>query len=121
MVSVKLKLYSAESVEDVECEITLNAHNNSNVLCFENDRLTLNLVLKDIVDLEDFHALLQGKEKKSILHCTLKTNGNEYQGLRKVVAKNSNIVVSLGGVRIEFVKETKDKLLEVIESIKARV
>ncbi len=121
MVSVKLKLYSAENQEDMECDITLKSHNNSNVLCFENDKFNLNLVLKDIVDLEDFHNLLQGKEKKTILHCTLRTNGNEYQGLRKVVAKNGNIVVSLGGVRIEFVKETKNKLLEVIESIKNRV
>ena len=116
----KLNLISVEGEKEIACEITLRSQNNSNTICFESEGFLLHIVLKDVVDLEDFYNFLNGKVKKTELHCTLKII-KEYQGLRKITLKNNKIAVSLGGVRIEFGPSAKEKLIEVIKSIKNRI
>ena len=114
-------MYGPEPLTEIESTFLLTNNNNSNTLVFQEDNLKLELCLKDVIDLEDFHKLLKNKEKKIIIHSTLMLNKVEYQGLRKVINKGENIAVSLGGRRIEITPEGKKVLLSTIEMLRSKL
>ena len=117
--TVKLDVFSSGKKETIVSDITLSAKDNCHNIKFESPKFSLNLCLKDIVDLEDFNSLLSGKEKRSILHCTLVKDGKEYKGLRKVVRKGKSLGVSLGGIRIDLPDETNSILRELVSALKS--
>jgi hypothetical protein len=115
---LSLVVYSTGLKEEHSCDFSLGNRGNSNTLVFIDDKFRLEICLKDIVDVEDFNGLLLGKEKKIILHATMKHQNKEYQGLRKVLLKGENLAVSIGGMRVEFGKDAKRTFLEVYKTIK---
>jgi hypothetical protein len=114
-------IYSIGSQATLACDFSLNTRTNANLLVFSVGDMSLAICLRDIVDIEELYNLLKNKEKKIILHCTLKYQGKEYQGLRKVIRKNNNIVVSLGGYRLELNGTTKELMAKTIESVKSKL
>lgn len=116
-----ITVYTAGSQETVTGNMTLNSINNSHTFNFDSDNLMLSICLKDVVDLQDFFDLLNGKEKKNILHCTLNTGKKEYQGLRKVLLIEDKLTVSLGGMRLEFQPEIKKDFIAIIKGVKTKL
>lgn len=117
---LNITLLSTGLNETLACDFSLVNRGSSNWIVFSHDKMSFELCLKDVVDIEDMHGLLTGKEKKIILHSTLKYKGKEYQGLRKILSKDGKIVVSLGGVRLEFEKESKKMLTEILKVLKSK-
>ena len=118
---VIVRYYALGIKEDISCNLSLYSENNSNVISFESDKCVLKIVLKDIVDLEEFYNLLTKKEKKAMIYCFMKKEDKEYKGLRKIVWKNDALAVSQGGIRMEFEKDIQDKILESIKIIKNKL
>lgn len=116
-----ITVYTAGKQETVSGNMTLNSLENSNTFNFDSETIILSICLKDVVDLKDFYELLQGKEKKNILHCTLKTKDKEYKGLRKVLFTNNKLAVSLGGMRLEFSEDVNKEFLEIVKSLKTKM
>ena len=116
-----IKIYSTGKEETVDCEFSLQVKGTTNCLSFKAENLQFDICLKDIVDTEDFANLLSGKEKKIILHATLKLDKKEYQGLRKFLLKDDSLAVSLGGMRLEFADVTKKLILDTVKALKAKM
>lgn len=117
---VKIGVFGSGITLNQECEFSLKSNNNSNTLNFSNKEFSLDICLKDVVDLEDFYNLLNKKEKKLILHCTLNYEKKEHQGLRKVLLKKDTITTSLGGLRLEIDKEANENLLKIVTALKKK-
>lgn len=114
-------IYSTGSQATLACDFSLNTRTNSNLLVFSEGDMSLAICLRDIVDIEDLYNLLKNKEKKIILHCTLKYKNKVYQGLRKVINKKNFLVVSLGGYRLELNGSTKELMAKTIEAVKSKL
>ena len=117
----EITVYSAEKKEVIEGQMTLNSVDNSHTFNFDSDNLMLSICLKDVVDLKDFYNMLDGKEKKNILHCTMNNGDKEYKGLRKVILNDNKITVSLGGKRFEFDENINGEFKKIIEGLKAKL
>ncbi len=115
-----LGIKSIEGEKAIEFEARLVSKNNSHAIVFENSSYLLKIALKDIVDVEEFCNLLEEKTSKIILHCTLeaKLRKKEYKGLRKIRQDKGLISLSLGGIRIVFSPEQRQKLLCIAQSLK---
>jgi hypothetical protein len=118
MVNININFYSTGKKEVVKTDFSLRVKNNSKILNFDSDLFLLELCLKDVVDFEDFFNFLSGKEKKIILHCSLKYDDKDYKGLRKVTMRNNNMAVSLGASRLEFEQKAQEKLINIVKSLK---
>ncbi len=118
---VIVRYYALGIKEDISCNLSLYSENNSNIISFESDKCVLKIVLKDIVDLEEFYNLLTKKEKKAMIYCFMNKEDKEYKGLRKIVWKNDALAVSQGGIRLEFEKDIQCKILESIKIIKNKL
>ena len=110
--------YSVGVKEETSCEITLKNELNTNIICFNSDKFLFNIILKDSVDVEDLHNLLNKKEKKIILDCNLDKDNKKYKGPRKIVWRNNNIAVSQGGIRLEFDTNIQNKIVNILNLIK---
>jgi hypothetical protein len=115
-----IKYYSADAKEIIDCDFSLSSEGNSSILHFESEKFCFDIHVKDHVELDDFHNFLAKKEDKIVLYCFLK-QGKEYKGERKIVWKNDDICVSLGGVRLEFDKPAQEPIILAISSIKSRI
>jgi hypothetical protein len=118
--SVDLDVFSPGKKETLVCDIVLATKDSCHNVVFQCDRFTLNICLKDIVDMEEFHNLLSGSSKRNILHCTMLMAGKDYKGLRKVVSRPDGISVSLGGIRVGIPQETGAVLKDLITALKAK-
>jgi len=115
---VNIKYFCTGLNQELSCDLTLVAHNNSNKLCFNSHHFNFSVVLKDIVDMENFLSLLNKNEKKHVFYCTLKKQDKEYKGMRKILWRKNSLAVSQGGIRLEFGEETVKILQEIINSLK---
>jgi hypothetical protein len=118
---VIVRYYALGIKEDIPCNLSLYSENNSNIISFESDKCVLKIVLKDVVDLEEFYNLLTKKERKGVVYCYMKKEDKEYKGLRKIVWKNDALAISQGGIRLEFEKDIQDRILESIKIIKNKL
>ena len=118
---LNLKLISTGLEESLPCDYTLINRGLANNIVFNNEKIHFEICLKDVVDIGDFHDLLVGKEKKIVLHSTLKYKNKEYLGLRKYLSKNGKIAVSLGGYRLEFEEESKKIMMAFIKALKLKL
>ena len=110
--------YSIGVKEETSCEITLKNVTNTNIICFNSDKFLFNILLKDSVDVDDLLNLLNKKEKKIVLDCTLENDNKKYKGPKKVVWRNNNIAVSQGGIRLEFNNNIQNKIVNILNLIK---
>jgi hypothetical protein len=117
---LKVKYFSTGIKEELVCNLSLAPEGNSNRLCFEHDKLTFSIFLKDIVDMECFCNLLDKKDKKITAYCSMDKSDREYKGLRKIVWRQNNLALSQGGVRIEFEQEATEQLKKILSSIRSR-
>jgi hypothetical protein len=117
---VSVKYYSAGVKEDIDCELSLSSVGNSSTLYLNSDKGSFEIHIKDLVELDDFHKFLTKKDKKIVLYCVLK-QGKEYKGVRKIVWKNDNICVSVGGIRLELDFSVQELIIKAISSIKTRM
>ena len=113
-----IHFYSVGVKEETSCEITLKNEISSNIICFNSSKFLFNILLKDSVDVEDLHNLLNKKEKKIILDCVLDKDNKTYKGPRKIVWRNNNIAVSQGGIRLEFDNNIQNKIVNILTLIK---
>lgn len=118
MGDVNVHCYSVGVKEKTSCEITLKNVTNTNIISFNSDKFLFNILLKDSVDVEDLHNLLNKKEKKIILECNLDKDNKKYKGPRKIVWRNNNIAVSQGGIRLEFDNNIQNKIFNILTLIK---
>jgi hypothetical protein len=117
---VSIQYYSAGIKEVMDCNFSLSFEGNSSILHFEAEKFCFEIHVKDHVELDDFHNFLAKKEDKIVLYCFLK-QGKEYKGERKIVWKNNNLCVSLGGIRLEFEKSCQEIIIQAISSIKSKI
>lgn len=117
---VPVKYYSAGVKEVIDCNFSLSSEGNSSVLNFESDKFCFEIHVKDHVELDDFNKFLAKKLDKLVLFCFLK-QGKEYKGERKIVWKNNNLCVSLGGIRLEFDESSQKPITLAVSSIKSRI
>jgi predicted DNA binding protein len=116
---VDVKYYTKGVKEDLVCEISLSSENKVNTINVNSDKFLFKIVLKDIVDLEDFLNLLKKKEKKVDLYCNLVKDEKNYKGPRKVVRKKDKVAVSQGGIRLEFEQESQNRIIDILNVAKA--
>lgn len=120
MRSLKLNYIAIGINREVSCDFTLRNENNSHVLNFKNEDFDFSIVLKDIVDTEELLNLLNKEKKKTKLYCYLLKKGKKYRGSRKFLWRKDNIAVSQGGIRLEFLPESQENLLIVVNSLRNR-
>lgn len=121
MAKFRLSYHETGKSEEVFAEFSIIPEHNSNMLHFECKRFSLDIFLRDIVELDEFMDFLSGKIKKIVLECAMEKDAKSYKGRRKITSKGKSISLSQGGVRLEMGDDSKELLFRVISSIKARL
>ena len=104
---VLVKYYSTGIKEDIECNLLLGLDNS---IIFESEKFNFKIQLNDCIDREEFKKILLKKEKKAILSCNLKKDNKQYKGPRKLLLKEGNLAISMGGIRLELSPEIQEQI-----------
>lgn len=111
---MKLLYFATNQKEEIETEFNFDLLNNS--ILFKNNLFDLKIYLKKY-KYSEFIKFLNKENKRIILNCNLIKGSKIYSGDRKIIWKNENIALSLGGIRIELEKEIQEILYEKIKKI----
>jgi hypothetical protein len=117
---VTVQYFAPGVKQEIESSISLVPNQRSSWIKFENDLFIFCLILKDIVDIEEFSNLLKKNTKKITLYCHLKKPDKEYKGNRKIVWRKNNLAISQGGVRLEFNPYVQEQFSSIVYALKNR-
>ena len=104
--------------KEIETELMLDVKNSINSIILKNDDFVLRIIFSDLVDLDEFRKLLEQEKKKIQILSHLTRNNKEYKGKRKYLWKKDKIIMSQGGIRIEFDEELIEKFKSIVKFIK---
>ncbi|MBN2423103.1 hypothetical protein JXB41_07815 [Candidatus Woesearchaeota archaeon] len=104
--------------KEIKSGLKLDMNTNVNSIHIDNNNFTLKIIIPDIVDLEEFSSLLNRDKKRIEILSHLTKDNKNYRGKRKFLWKNNKIVMSQGGIRMEFDEDSVEKLKSITELIK---
>ncbi|MEM3373624.1 MAG: hypothetical protein QXE31_00220 [Candidatus Woesearchaeota archaeon] len=113
--NMKLLYFATNTKEEIESDFLFNYSNNT--LNFKNSIFSLFIYLKEYIDKESFYNFLNKNNKKIILYCSLKKEDKIYKGYRKILWRNNNIAISLGGIRVEIEEEGQKLIVELLKKL----
>ncbi len=118
MVLYEVQMHGLEINKNVMAEIRLSIKDSLSLIVIESGEFYLELIVPDLVEIDELKSFFSGQKKKSIALCHLKRQEKTYRGKRKLLWKDEKVMMSQGGIRLEFDKDGATKILAVLELIK---
>jgi hypothetical protein len=113
-----ISYYGTDVKKKIESDIRLALSGNEDMILIENQDFSVEIVLSDEVDFDEFSEFLAKMKKKTEIICNLEKADKKYYGKRKFLWKDGKVAFSQGGIRIEFDEVCIVKLKSILKVIK---